>query len=171
MYQARPGLLRDIEQDVSSEDVPEGLESPMKHHAFSPRAAAAVAGMVVLLVGGTATGAMAAVTSASASSARQGTPTAPGAPTGLTATPGNGTATPQGSGSVTGSGSRPGSPTGLTTSSGDGFIALSWSPPASAGSSPVSGYHVYLGHSSSFAGAREFTTSGRNRIRSSTAWS
>jgi len=28
MYQARPGLLRDIEQDVSSEDVPEGLESP-----------------------------------------------------------------------------------------------------------------------------------------------
>ena len=205
----------------------------MKHHAFSPRAAAAAAGMVVLLVGGTATGAMAAVTSASASSARQGTPTAPGAPTGLTAAPGNGTATlswsppgsdggspvdfyvieggtspsddgildktgghtatlsgltngtayyfsvhaqnafgdgasatvtvtPQGSGSVTGSGSRPGSPTGLTTSSGDGFIALSWSPPASAGSSPVSGYHVYLGHSSSFAGAREFTTSGRS---------
>jgi len=203
----------------------------MKHHAFSPRAAAAAAGMVVLLVGGTATGAMAAVTSASASSARQGTPTAPGAPTGLTAAPGNGTATlswsppgsdggspvdfyvieggtspsddgildktgghtatlsgltngtayyfsvhaqnafgdgasatvtvtPQGSGSVTASGSRPGSPTGLTTSSGDGFIALSWSPPASAGGSPVSGYHVYLGHSSSFAGAREFTTSG-----------
>ena len=28
MYQARPGRLRDIEQDVSSEDVPEGLESP-----------------------------------------------------------------------------------------------------------------------------------------------
>ena len=231
MYQGAAGLLRDIEQDVYSEDVPEGLESPMKHHAFSPRAAAAAAGMVVLLVGGTATGAMAAVTSASAPSARQGTPTAPGAPTGLTAAPGNGTATlswsppgsdggspvdfyvieggtspsddsildktgdhtatisglingtayyfsvhaqnafgdgasatvtvtPQGSGSVTGSGSRPGSPTGLTTSYGDGFIALSWSPPASAGGSPVSGYHVYLGHSSSFAGAREFTTSG-----------
>jgi hypothetical protein len=31
----------------------------MKHHAFSPRAAAAAAGMAVLLVGGTATGAMA----------------------------------------------------------------------------------------------------------------
>jgi hypothetical protein len=153
---ARPGLLRDIEQDVSSEDAPKGLESSMKHHAFSPRAAAAAAGMAVLLVGGTATGAMAAVTSASAPSARQGTPTAPGAPTGLTAAPGNGTATPQGSGSVTGSGSRPGSPTGLKTSSGDGFIALSWSPPTSAGSSPVTGY---LGHNSSFAGARQFTTS------------
>src|SRR6185437_3293089 len=206
MYQGAAGLLRDIEQDVYSEDVPEGLESPMKHHAFSPRAAAA-AGMVVLLVGGTATGAMAAATSASASSARQATATAPGAPTGLTAAPGNGTATlswsppgsdggspvdfyvieggtspsddgildktgghtatlsgltngtayyfsvhaqnafgdgasatvtvtPQGSGSVTGSGSRPGSPTGLKTSYGDGFIALSWSPPRSAGSSP-----------------------------------
>jgi hypothetical protein len=202
----------------------------MKHHAFSPRAAAAAAGMVVLLVGGTATGAMAAVTSASASSAQQGTPTAPGAPTGLTATPGNGTATlswsapgsdggspvdfyvieggtspaddgildkagghtatisgltngtayyfsvhaqnafgdgasatvtvTPGPGSVTGSGSRPGSPTGLKTSSGDGFIALSWSPPTSTGGSPVTGYHVYLGHSSSFAGARQFTTSG-----------
>jgi hypothetical protein len=205
----------------------------MKHHAFSPRAAAAAAGMAVLLAGGTATGAMAAVTSASASSARQATPTAPGAPTGLTAAPGNGTATlswsppssdggspvdfyvieggtspsddgildkaggptatisgltngtayyfsvhaqnafgdgasatvtvtPQDSGSVTDSGSRPGSPTVLKTSYGDGFIALSWSPPASAGSSPVTGYHVYIGSSSSFAGAREFTTSGRS---------
>ena len=197
----------------------------MKHHAFSPRAAAAAAGMAVLLVGGTATGAMAAVTSASAPSARQGTPTVPGAPTGLTAAPGNGIATlswsppgsdggspvdgyvieggtsPAGGGiadnvgghtatiggltngtayyfrvhaqnaygdgasatvTVTpqGSGSVPGSPTGLKVSSGDGFIALSWSPPTSTGGSPVTGYHVYLGHSSSFAGAREFTTSG-----------
>ena len=203
----------------------------MKHHAFSLRAAAVAAGMAVLLAGGTATGAMAAVTSASAPSVRQATPTAPGAPTGLTAAPGNGTATlswsPPGSdggspvdfyvieggtnpsddgildkaggqtatisgltngtayyfsvhaqnaygdgasATVTvtpqvtpqGSGSAPGSPTGLKTSSGDGFIALSWSSPTSAGGSPVTGYHVYLGFSSSFAGAREFTTSGRS---------
>jgi Fibronectin type III domain len=70
------------------------------------------------------------------------------------------TVTPRGSGSNSGSGSVPGAPTGLKTSSGDGFIALSWSPPASPGSSPVTGYHVYLGQSSSLAGAREFTTSG-----------
>ena len=65
----------------------------MKHHAFSRAAAAAAAGMAILLVSGTATGAMAAVTSTSAPPARQGTPTVPGAPTGLTATGGNGTAT------------------------------------------------------------------------------
>jgi large repetitive protein len=189
----------------------------MKHHVFSPRVAAAVAGLAVFLIGGTATGAIAA------------TPTVPGAPTGLTAAPGNGTATlswsapgsdggasidtyvieggpspsgsgiqestgsdtatisgltngtayslsvhaqndvgdgpsatvtvtPQGSGSA--SGAVPGAPTGLTTSYGDGFIALSWSAPASTGGSAITGYHVYLGFSSSFVGAREFTTSG-----------
>jgi hypothetical protein len=212
----------------------------MKYHAFSPRAAAAAAGMAVLLAGGASTGAMAAVTSTPAPVAPQvittttapatpDTPAPPGAPTGLTATPGNGTATlswsapgsdggspvdgyfieggtspsatsisdrvggttatmsgltngtvyyfrvdaqnsngdsaaatvtvtPRGSGAS--SGSVPGAPTGLNVSSGDGLIALSWSPPASPGSSPVTGYHVYLGQSSSLAGAREFTTSG-----------
>jgi hypothetical protein len=199
----------------------------MKHHSFSPRAAAAaaVAGMAILLAGGTATGAMAAV---SAPSAEQSTPTAPGAPTGLTAAPGNGTATltwaapssdggspvdfyviqgatsddilekvgghtatlagltngtaysfrvhaqnafgdgpavtvqvtPTGSGSGTSSGTAPGAPTGLKTDYGDGTIALSWLPPRSAGSSPVTGYHVYMGFSPSFTAAREFTTTG-----------
>jgi hypothetical protein len=190
----------------------------MRHHAFSVRAAATVAGMAFFLIGGTAARAIAA------------TPAAPGAPAGLTATAGNGTATlswsapgsdggspvqdyvieggaspsgtgitdtvsgdtatisglangtayafrvhaqnkagdgpaatvtvtPQASGPGTGPGSVPGAPAGLTTSSGDGFIALSWSAPASAGGSPVTGYHVYLGFSSSFTGAREFTTS------------
>jgi hypothetical protein len=57
-------------------------------------------------------------------------------------------------------GAVPGSPTGLKTSYGDGFIALSWSPPASAGGSPVTRYHVYLGFNSSLLGAKEFTTSG-----------
>jgi titin len=90
----------------------------MKHHVFSPRVAAAVAVLAVFLIGGTASGAMAA------------TPTAPGAPTGLTAAPGNGTAT------------------------------LSWSAPAATGGSAITGYHVYLGFSPSFTGAREFTTSG-----------
>jgi titin len=197
----------------------------MNHHVFSPRAAVVAAGMAVLLVGSTTTGAMAAVTSASAPSARQSTHTVPGSPTGLTATGGNGTATlswspPSSAGSspvdsysivggtspsagnitdrvgghtatisgltngtmyyfrvfaenaygpgapatvtVTpkGPGSVPGAPTGLKTSSGDSFIALSWSAPASTGGSPITGYHVYAGFSSSLVGARQFTTSG-----------
>jgi titin len=206
----------------------------MKHHAFAPRAAAAAMATAILLVGA-ATGASAAVSSTPAPvspqvtttvTAQQNTPTAPGAPTGLTATPGNGTVTlswsapssdggspvdayliaggPSPSGTsiqetvgghtatlsgltngtaysfsvhaqnafgdgpavtvtvtpTPGSGSVPGAPTGLATSSGDGFIALSWSPPASAGGSAVTGYHVYLGFSSSLVGAREFSTSG-----------
>ena len=91
----------------------------MRHHSFSPRAAAAaaVAGMAVLLAGGTATGAMAAVTSVSAPPAAQSTPTVPGAPTGLTGTPGNGTAT------------------------------LSWSAPSSDGGSPVDFYVIQGGTS------------------------
>ena len=212
----------------------------MKFHAFSPRASATAVGIAVLLICGNAAGAMAAVTSTPApaappvtatatATAVPDTPVPPGAPTGLTAVPGNGTVTlswsapssdggapvdgyfiaggtspsstsitdrvrgttatmshltnsttyffrvsaenftadgpavtvtvtPQGPGS--GSGSAPGAPAGLKVSSGDGFVALSWSPPASAGGSPVTGYHVYLGLSKSMVGARQFTTSG-----------
>jgi hypothetical protein len=190
----------------------------MKQHAFSPRGlslrgsslrgAAAAAGLAVLLAAGTATGALAATPA----------PAAPGAPTGLTAAPGDGTATlswsapgsdggspvtayvieggpgpsqsvsgltgtvsgltdgtaysfsvhaqnavgdgPAATVTVTPQGAVPGAPGGLTTSYGDGFIALSWSAPAAAGGSPVTGYRVYLGTSSSFASFKEFTTSG-----------
>jgi Fibronectin type III domain len=91
----------------------------MQYHAFSRRAAATAVGMAVLLVGGTTTGAMAAVTSTSAPSAQQGTPTPPGAPIGLTATPGNGIAT------------------------------LSWAAPSSDGGSPVDRYVIEGGSSPS----------------------
>jgi hypothetical protein len=60
---------------------------------------------------------MAAVTSVSASPAEQSTPTAPGVPTGLTGTPGNGTAT------------------------------LSWSAPSSDGGSPIDWYVIQAGTS------------------------
>jgi Fibronectin type III domain len=97
----------------------------MKHHAFSPRAVAVAAAMAILLAGGTTTGAMAAVTSTSAASARQGTPTVPEAPTGLTATGGNGIAT------------------------------LSWSSPSSDGGSPVDFYVIEGGTSPSGGGIVE----------------
>jgi hypothetical protein len=89
----------------------------MKHHAFSSRATAALAGMTILLIGGTSTGALAAVTSASAPSAQQDTPTATDAPAGLAAR------------------------------GGDTSATLSWSAPSSGGSSTLKGYDIYGGPS------------------------
>jgi titin len=95
----------------------------MKHHAFSLLAAAAA--MAIVFAGGTTTGAMAAVTFTSAASARQASPTVPGATTGLTATAGNGTAT------------------------------LSWSAPSSDGGAPVDSYVIEGGPSPSGGGIME----------------
>ena len=41
----------------------------------------------------------------------------------------------------------PGAPTGLTATPGDGQVTLSWAAPASDGGSPVTGYNVYQGTS------------------------
>src|SRR5205085_7091358 len=88
----------------------------------------------IFLAGGAATGASAAVSSTPApvspqvtttATAQQDTPTAPGAPTGLTATPGNGTAT------------------------------LSWSAPSSDGGSPVGAYLIAGGTSPSDTSIQE----------------
>jgi len=43
--------------------------------------------------------------------------------------------------------SRPGAPSGLRASPGDSRVTLSWTAPEPAGSSPVTGYDIYLGRS------------------------
>src|SRR5690242_19980709 len=102
---------------------------PMKFHAFSPRAATIAAGMAIFLAGGAATGASAAVTSTPAPSA----PASPQVITTTTAPPQPDTPTP------------PGTPTGLTASPGNGTVTLSWSAPSSDGGSPVDGYVIQGG--------------------------
>jgi fibronectin type 3 domain-containing protein len=42
----------------------------------------------------------------------------------------------------------PGAPTGLTATAGDGEVLLNWSPPDSDGGSPITGYNVYRGTAS-----------------------
>lgn len=112
----------------------------MKFHAFSPRAATIAAGMAILLAGGTATGASAAVTSTPA-------PSASASPQVITtAPPGQDTPTP------------PGAPTGLTAAPGNGTVTLSWSAPSSDGGSPVDGYVIQGGTSPSDASITDQVT-------------
>jgi predicted phage tail protein len=47
----------------------------------------------------------------------------------------------------------PGAPGGLTVSPGDARVTLSWTAPASDGGSPVTGYNVYYATSADFTGA------------------
>src|SRR5689334_5758133 len=115
---------------------------PMKFHAFSPRAATIAAGMAILLVGGAATGASAAVTSTPAPSA----PASPQVITTTTAPPQQDTPTP------------PGTPTGLTASPGNRTVTLSWSAPSSDGGSPVDGYVIQGGTSPSDASITDQVT-------------
>jgi fibronectin type 3 domain-containing protein len=46
----------------------------------------------------------------------------------------------------------PGSPTGLTATAGDGQVSLMWKAPASDGGTQVTGYHVYEGTSQAITG-------------------
>jgi fibronectin type 3 domain-containing protein len=54
------------------------------------------------------------------------------------------TSTSKGSG-TTGASSAPGGPTGLTATAGDARVSLSWTAPASDGGSPLARYQVYVG--------------------------
>ena len=59
------------------------------------------------------------------------------------------TASPSGGATATATGT-PGAPTGLTATPGNGEVGLSWTAPASAGGASPASYHVYQGTSSGF---------------------
>ena len=59
------------------------------------------------------------------------------------------TASPSGGATATATGT-PGAPTGLTATPGNGEVGLSWTAPASVGGAPPVSYHVYQGTSPGF---------------------
>jgi fibronectin type 3 domain-containing protein len=63
---------------------------------------------------------------------------------------GSATASPSGGATATATGT-PGAPTGLTATPGNGEVGLSWTAPASAGGAAPARYHVYQGTSPGFA--------------------
>jgi titin len=62
---------------------------------------------------------------------------------------GDATASPPGGATATATGT-PGAPTGLTATPGNGEVGLSWTAPASGGGAPPASYHVYKGTSPGF---------------------
>ena len=62
---------------------------------------------------------------------------------------GQATASPSSGATATATGT-PGAPTGLTAAPGNGEVGLSWTAPATAGGAPPASYHVYEGTSSGF---------------------
>ena len=57
----------------------------------------------------------------------------------------------------------PGAPTGLTVTPGDARVTLSWTASASDGGSPVTGYNVYYATSADFKGAAKIPRGHRHR--------
>ena len=62
---------------------------------------------------------------------------------------GQASASPSGGATATATGT-PGAPTGLTATPGNGEVGLSWTAPSSAGGAPPASYHVYQGTSPGF---------------------
>ena len=85
---------------------------------------------------------------ASATPAAASASTSASASAGASAT-GPASASPSGGATATATGS-PGAPTGLTATPGNGEVGLSWTAPASAGGAAPASYHVYEGTSPGF---------------------
>ena len=96
---------------------------------------------------------------ASATPAAAGASASASASAGASAT-GQASASPSGGATATATGT-PGAPTGLTATPGNGEVGLSWTAPATAGGAAPASYHVYEGTSPGFTlGTPVTSTSG-----------